>query len=118
VWFRDVGRGIAVALSAGDARRVEKEIEMQNHTTPSKKMYKVLCMLPRKDGGTYWARCGSAFINKDSSINVHLDLLPRGEWKFQLRELDEEDLRKREPYARAVTASPAGPSHANDQPPF
>lgn len=83
-----------------------------------KKMFKVLCMLPRKDGSTYWARCGSAFTNKDDSINVYLDLIPRGEWKFQIRELDEEDLRKREPYARTTAPAAAPGSHANEQIPF
>ncbi|MEO8703232.1 MAG: hypothetical protein ABI867_24510 [Kofleriaceae bacterium] len=55
-------------------------------------------------------RTGSASTNKDSSINVYLDALPKGEWKFQLRELDEEDLRKREQYRTnaASAASPAG----------
>ena len=27
-------------------------------------------------GGSIWVRAGSAFINKDGSINVHLDVLP------------------------------------------
>ena len=71
-------------------------------------MYKVLSMIPKKDGGTYWMRTGSAFTNKDDSINVILDALPRGEWKFQLRELDEEDLRKRESYRSSQPAGPPG----------
>jgi hypothetical protein len=31
-----------------------------------------------RDGGerSYWSRCGVAFINKDGSINVKLELLP------------------------------------------
>lgn len=75
-----------------------------------KRMYKVLSMLPKKDGGTYWMRCGSAFTNKDDSINVILDALPRGEWKFQLRELDEEDLRKRESPRTGAPAARSDPS--------
>ena len=63
----------------------------------AKKQFKLLAMLPKKDGSTYWMRCGTAFMNKDDSINVYLDALPRGaEWRFQLRELDEEDLKRRE----------------------
>jgi len=83
-----------------------------------KRMYKVLSMLPKKDGGTYWMRCGSAFTNKDDSINVILDALPRGEWKFQLRELDEEDLRKRDSNrAGAVgSSSPSSPSSSSSRP--
>ena len=80
-----------------------------------KRMYKVLSMLPKKDGGTYWMRCGSAFTNKDDSINVILDALPRGEWKFQLRELDEEDLRKRDSY-RAGAVGSSSPSSSSSQP--
>jgi hypothetical protein len=65
------------------------------------KRYKVLSPIPMREGGTYWMRTGSASTNKDNSINLYLDALPRGEWKFQLRELDEEDLRKREQYRNA-----------------
>ncbi|HEU0035497.1 MAG TPA: hypothetical protein VFQ53_33030 [Kofleriaceae bacterium] len=77
-----------------------------------KKMYKVLSMTPGKNGQTFWSRIGSAFTNKDDSINVHLDLLPmRGDCKFQLRELDEEDLRRRESYANGAPASRYGQPH-------
>lgn len=27
-------------------------------------------------GGSIWLRAGSAFVNKDGSMNVHLDVLP------------------------------------------
>jgi hypothetical protein len=30
----------------------------------------------RGDGASVWTRCGSAFINRDGSINVYLDVLP------------------------------------------
>ncbi|MBS2024891.1 MAG: hypothetical protein JST92_21040 [Deltaproteobacteria bacterium] len=36
---------------------------------------------------TYWNRIGSAFMNKDGSINVYLDALPLG-GKIQIREDD------------------------------
>lgn len=63
----------------------------------NKKQFKLLAIIPKKDGSTYWMRCGSAFTNKDDSINIYMDALPRGnEWKFQLRELTEEDFKKRE----------------------
>jgi hypothetical protein len=61
-----------------------------------KKMFKVLCPIEKKDGkgGTYWIRVGSAFPNRDQSINLYLDVLPQN-GRLQLRELDEEDLRER-----------------------
>jgi hypothetical protein len=63
----------------------------------TKRQFKLLAIIPKRDGGTYWMRCGSAFMNKDDSINIYLDALPKGgEWKFQLRELEEEDLKRRE----------------------
>jgi len=30
----------------------------------------------RGEGASIWTRCGSAFINRDGSINVYLDVLP------------------------------------------
>jgi hypothetical protein len=73
-----------------------------------KKEFKVLSPLSSKDGSTYWMKCGRAYSNTDQSINVYLDALPRGgEWKFQLRELDEEDLRRRESNRSARGSQPA-----------
>jgi hypothetical protein len=103
-WLRVASRLLLDGATRRDARRKE--------TTMQKKRFKVMCMLPRKDGGTTWMRCGSAATNKDDSINVYLDVLPRGEWKFQLRELDEVDLSKREPNAHASPA--AGARHGNE----
>jgi len=71
-----------------------------------KKAFKVLAAIPKKDGTQWWMKCGSAHTNKDDSINVYLDAMPR-DLKFQLRELDEEDLRRREAY-RTGAASAAG----------
>ena len=63
-----------------------------------KRMMKVLCPVDKGEGksGTYWIRCGTAFWNRDQSINLYLDVLPRN-GRLQLRELDEEDLRERDP---------------------
>jgi hypothetical protein len=84
-----------------------------------KKSFKVLAAIPKRDGGTYWMRCGSAFTNKDDSINIYLDAIPK-DMKFQLRELDEEDLRRRETsrslLATGATSAPA--SGDADAPPF
>ena len=84
-----------------------------------KKSFKVLAAIPKRDGGTYWMRCGNGFTNKDDSINVYLDAIPK-DMKFQLRELDEEDLRRREasrsaPGTGAMSAPPPGDA---DSPPF
>ena len=63
-----------------------------------KKMFKVLCPIPKRDGGgTWWMRVGSGFENKDRSINMYVDVLPvRGDITLQLRELDDSDLRERD----------------------
>jgi len=85
-----------------------------------KKSFKVLAAIPKRDGGTYWMRCGSGFTNKDDSINIYLDAIPK-DMKFQLRELDEEDLRRREAsrslLAAGSTSPPPSPGDA-DAPPF
>ncbi len=57
------------------------------------KKMKVLSPIAGKDGNkTFWARAGTAYENKDGSINIYLDLLPTN-GKLQLRELDEPDRR-------------------------
>lgn len=60
-----------------------------------KKMFKVLSAIDKRDGTSFWMRVGSGFTNKDNSVNIYLDVLPKS-FQFQLRELDEEDLRRRE----------------------
>ncbi|MCB9561183.1 MAG: hypothetical protein H6709_04750 [Kofleriaceae bacterium] len=67
---------------------------MSVHDRP--RMFKVLCPIEKKDGGgTFWMRIGTGFPNKDQSINLYLDALPINQ-KLQLREMDEEDLRRSE----------------------
>lgn len=39
-------------------------------------------------GGSVWVRAGSAFVNKDGSLNVHLDVLPL-DGKLHVREAGE-----------------------------
>ena len=70
-------------------------------------MFKVLCAIEKRDGGTYWMRVGSGFTNRDNSVNIYLDVIPKN-FQLQLRELDEEDLRKREPRADAGAGAGAG----------
>ena len=87
-----------------------------------KKEFKVLAMMTKQDGTTYWMKLGRGFTNVDNSINVYLDALPRGDWKFQLRELDEEDLKRRESYRSTRGSQPntpvqsSLPTRANDVP--
>ncbi len=82
---------------------------------PQKKMYKVLSPIEKKGGGTYWMRMGSAYTNRDDSINLYLDAVPAPNssshrYELQIRELTEEDLRKRESFASAGGASSNGAS--------
>ncbi|MBP6840340.1 MAG: hypothetical protein KA190_23780 [Kofleriaceae bacterium] len=82
----------------------------------SKPMLKVLSPIEKKGGGTYWMRVGTAFYNQDQSINIHLDALPTNQ-KLQLREMDEEDLRRRDGTPHGArgglgSTSPAAPGPA------
>ncbi len=81
-----------------------------------KRMYKVLCPIEKKDGGTWWMRLGTGFTNKDDSINVFLDAVPVGakEVKLQLREMTEEDLRSRDD-KRSQVAGPRAPVQPGQQ---
>lgn len=44
----------------------------------------VFNILEGKDGKSRWIKIGSAFVNKDGSINAFLDVLPR-DGKIQIR---------------------------------
>ena len=65
-----------------------------------KRIYKVLTAIPKRDGsGSWFMRVGSAYTNKDDSINLYLDAIPVNQGKgvtLQIRELDEADLRQRD----------------------
>jgi hypothetical protein len=81
-------------------------------------MFKVISPVEKRGGGTFWMRIGSAFTNKDDSINIYLDALPKN-FQLQLREFDEEDLRKRD--AHGAGTSPNGgflPTSTNNEVPF
>ena len=68
------------------------------HAQAQKKMYKVLVPIEKKGGGkTYWMRVGTGFTAKDqTSLNLIIDAVPIGVNKFHVRELDEEDLQRRD----------------------
>jgi hypothetical protein len=88
-------------------------------------MFKVISPIERKDGTTYWMRVGTGFTNKDDSINLYLDAMPK-DMKLQVRELTEEELRERDSRRTEAGArrggngaDPVGPSLATqDQIPF
>ncbi len=80
------------------------------------KMYKVMTSIEKKGGGHYWMRCGSAFRNRDESMNVYLDVIPTKKMEFTIRELDAEDLRKIEASRGAAPVLPIG--GASDAAPF
>ena len=74
-----------------------------------KRSFKVMAAIPKRDGGHFWMRCGNGHTNKDDSINVYLDVMPR-DLKFTLRELDDDDLKRREAYrASHSDGEPAAP---------
>lgn len=77
----------------------------------SSKRFKVLAIMQKSDGsGEYMTRVGNAFENKDSSINVYMDLLPLGtkQVKLQIREINEQDLRERDAYRARMAGDPLG----------
>lgn len=80
----------------------------------NKKMFKVISPITNNKGETvYWMRIGNAFTNKDDSLNIYLDALPKS-FQLQLRELDEEDLRRRETHRNG---SARGSQSANERSP-
>jgi hypothetical protein len=81
-----------------------------------KRTFKVLAAIPKREGGHWWMRCGNGHTNRDDSINVYLDAVPR-DLKFTLRELDEEDLKRREAY-RATHGDAGAPASADSTPPL
>jgi hypothetical protein len=97
-------------LRADDASASAKE------TAVFKRQFKVISPMPLRDGGTYWLRCGTGYVNKDNSINVYLDALPLTLGKdgrgvtIQLRELTDEELRERA--EKRATYSTRGTLHS------
>jgi hypothetical protein len=90
-------------------------------TIDPRRILKALQPIEGKDGKTSWRRIGTAFPNRDNSINLYLDSFPR-DGKVQLRELDEDDLRSRDPDAprrtRSADARPSPASSAGEDLPF
>lgn len=55
-----------------------------------RKRFDVLQPIERKDRTTFWMRLGTAFMNRDGSMNLYLDALPLT-GKLQVREAREID---------------------------
>lgn len=53
--------------------------------TSNSKVLDVFNILEGKDGKSRWVKIGTAFINKDGSINAFLDVFPR-DGKLQIRQ--------------------------------
>lgn len=69
-----------VSFRAHNRSRDRKEGDMNEVT------YKdVFNILEGKDGKSRWVKIGSAFVNKDGSINALLDVYPR-DGKLQIRD--------------------------------
>ena len=81
-----------------------------------KKMFKVIAHIEKGNGkGGYWMRLGSAFPNKDDSINVYLDAIPVDlkTCALQLREMDEEDFKKKDSAPSRMPPPSLGGSTSN-----
>jgi hypothetical protein len=66
---------------------------------PSKKRFKVLAAIPKKDGSSWWMSCGSMFEgSKPNTFNLYLDAVPthqkEGKVMFHLCELTEDEIRE------------------------
>jgi hypothetical protein len=58
------------------------ETDMDDQT---KQMKTVFTVVDRGQGKSYWVRIGVGFVNKDGSLNLHLDAVPIN-GKLQVRE--------------------------------
>ena len=81
-----------------------------NPTTEPRMTWKPVFTIVERQGSEkkFWVRIGTAFTNRDQSINVRLDAIPVN-GQIQIREPDEEDL-ERSRQRRAERA--AMPSYA------
>jgi len=83
-----------------------------------KKMFKVLGIVPKHSNPreNMWLRLGTAFVNRDNSINIYLDAMPRS-FELQLREFEEDELRKRDHSTPQRSADVPFPANALDAAP-
>jgi hypothetical protein len=97
-------QGTAAALPS--TRRGAKgrpgEIE-QEEAVDMHKRYAVFSIRKGK-GGSVWTRAGSAFLNKDGSVNLYLDVLPL-DGMLHIREAGEKRDLVQEPKTETLTQS-------------
>jgi hypothetical protein len=48
--------------------------------------FKIIWMISEKGDRTFWTKIGIGNVNKDGSITLHLDAIPTGTSKLQLRD--------------------------------
>jgi hypothetical protein len=82
-----------------------------------KRAFKVISPVEKRDGGKFWMRLGTAYVNKDDSINIYLDAMPKS-FELQLRELTEEDFARRSSSNESRVPLPAGSKDVNNSLPF
>src|SRR5262249_21218753 len=100
--------GTAVALPP----RVGRAPTRRKREMEDEKRKKVLCPVTGKDNKTYWMRLGTAFVNKDNSINVYLDASPYN-GKLQIRDWDDPRERQQHFANLAVVPQPRAAAAAN-----
>jgi hypothetical protein len=69
-----------------------------------KKALAVFAVVEKENRNAIWIRVGSAFTNRDGSVNLYLDAFPIGTNRLQIREQRFEDGRWGQAVARAGTA--------------
>jgi hypothetical protein len=82
--------------------------------TDTNRKKRVLCPVTHKDGKTHWMKLGTAFVNRDNSINVYLDVLPTN-GKLQVRDWDDLPWDKRGEHSSPGMHSSPGTSHDHQQ---
>jgi len=87
---------------AARGRSMENQQETGVGEAGGRKPWAAYNIIERRGGGRIWSRVGTAFKNRDGSINVFLDSLPIG-GKIQIREDD----RERQPKAPGALAAEA-----------
>lgn len=82
------------------------------------KRYTVFSIKETREGkegarSTVWVKAGSAWINRDGSMNVYLDVLPL-DGKLHVREYSEKREAGGDTRTSSANGSPAGAAHGAD----
>lgn len=81
------------------------------------KRKRVVCPVTGKDGKTYWMKMGSAYVNRDNSINLYLDCLPVN-GRLQVRDWDDPPWEKRDGGDASRATRPASEAPQQEGMPF